>query len=80
MSEENSAQSRWRGMSVKDTLVTAFLESTVTSGLIALAVICTMCYCVIQQIAIPDIITYTVGAVVSFFFVTKARNAGTSRS
>ena len=78
MSEKPTIRSRWRGMSVKDTLVTAFMESTVTSGLIALAVICTMCYCVIKQIPIPDIITYTVGAVVSFFFVTKARNAGAS--
>lgn len=49
-------------------------KSTVTSGIMAIALMCTVCYCVINQIEVPVYIVSVLSTVVGFFFSSKMKD------
>lgn len=56
----------------KSVLARMLEQSTLTSGVIAILLVGTACYCVIAQIPTPDYLGTALGAVVGFFFGAKA--------
>ncbi len=49
-------------------------KSTITSGVIAIMVVAIMGYCAIYGIAVPDYMIMTLGAIIAFFFISKAKD------
>lgn len=56
----------------------AALESTLTSGVLAVLFGGTVCYCAIKQIPTPDIVIWSMSAIIAFFFSQKLKNGRTT--
>jgi hypothetical protein len=54
-------------------------KSVVTSGVIAVALIGTACYCTIAQVPLPEYMGLAIGVVVGYFFSQKASAAQARR-
>lgn len=54
-------------------------KSTITSGVLAIALVGTACYCAITETPVPEYITLSLGVVVGFFFSSKAKDAQVAR-
>jgi len=55
-------------------------KSTITSGIIALCLVITSCYCVVAQVAMPDYFLMALGTVIGFFFTSKVKDEASSRA
>jgi len=53
-------------------------ESTITSGVIAVILVGTACYCVVTQTPLPEYMGLALGTVIGYFFATK-QAAATAR-
>ena len=53
-------------------------KSTITSGVIAMGLVGTACYCVITQTPLPEYMGLALGTVIGYFFATK-QAAATAR-
>jgi FtsH-binding integral membrane protein len=49
-------------------------KSTITSGLLALMLAGTACYCVISQTSMPEYFLMALGTVIGFFFTSKIKD------
>jgi len=49
-------------------------KSTITSGIIAICLVGTACYCVIAQLSMPDYFLMALGTVIGFFFTSKVKD------
>jgi len=47
-------------------------KSVLTSGLIALVLVATACYCVVAGVEMPEFFTLALGTVIGYFFSEKA--------
>lgn len=54
-------------------------KSTITSGLIAVALIATVCYCTITQTPLPQHMGIALGTVLGYFFASKQADAQAKR-
>jgi hypothetical protein len=54
-------------------------KSVITSGIIAVALVGTACYCVIAQVALPDYFGIALGTCIGYFFSQKASEAQARR-
>lgn len=50
-------------------------QSTLTSGLLAVVLVGTACYCAVMQIPLPDFLALALGTVIGFFFGGKVEKA-----
>lgn len=50
-------------------------KSTITSGLIACALIGTACYCTIAQVPLPEYLGLAIGTLMGYFFASKQADA-----
>ena len=60
-------------MGVGKALLAAWERSTIVSGLLSLGLLGLLGFCVVSQIDVPDALSFAFGAVVTYFFVDKAR-------
>jgi len=49
-------------------------RSTITSGVLAVGLVGTACYCAITQIPVPEYLSLSLGVVIGFFFSSKAKD------
>lgn len=49
-------------------------KSTITSGFLASMLVGVASYCTIAQIPVPEYFTFAIGAVVAWFFTSKAKD------
>lgn len=63
---------------LKYTLANMLERSTLTSGVIALILVITVCYCAIIQIPVPDALNYALAGVIGWFFGAKSNAAAKS--
>jgi hypothetical protein len=54
-------------------------KSVVTSGVIAVGLVGTACYCVVAQVPLPDYFGIAIGTVIGYFFSQKASEAQARR-
>lgn len=57
--------------SIEATVARMLESSTLTSGFIATVLIISLMFCVITQIPVPDVLTYSVSTIIGFFFGSK---------
>lgn len=55
-------------------------RSTLISGVIAVGMIGTACYCVVSRTPVPDYFTLPLGVIIGYFFSAKASNAYKNRA
>ena len=49
-------------------------KSTITSGILAICLVSTACYCVVSQTPMPDYFLMALGTVIGFFFSSKVKD------
>jgi hypothetical protein len=54
-------------------------KSTITSGVIAVGLIGTACYCVITETPLPEYMGIAMGTVIGYFFASKQADAQARR-
>lgn len=54
-------------------------KSTITSGVIAICLVGTSCYCVVAQLPMPDYFLMALGTVIGFFFSSKVKDEATRK-
>jgi len=50
-------------------------QSTLTSGIIAILMTATVCYCAVAQIPLPEYLYVALGSIIGFFFSSKISDA-----
>lgn len=55
-------------------------KSTITSGILACALIGTACYCVITETPLPEYMGIAMGTVIGYFFASKQADAQARRA
>lgn len=56
-----------------------FERSTVTSGILAILVVGTACYCTVTQTPAPEYLSFALGAIIGFFFSSKMKDEAQAR-
>lgn len=55
-------------------------SSTLTSGILALLLVSTVCYCVVAEIEVPEYLSLALTSVLGFFFGAKTGNISKSKA
>jgi len=54
-------------------------KSTIVSGVLATLMTGAVCYCAINEIALPDYLVATFSVVITFFFTSKMKDEGVTQ-